>query len=326
MIEVRLTDPFDRERWEATLLRCGGSPLHLPAIHVVDHDRASVRGLCFERDGDLLGCSLALEVQPRRARGLLRGPKQLQLPSAPAVVRPEERSVVRGALFSHARASRCERLLVHASGSDWLVDDPDLAHFRTEAITEFVLDLRAGADAVQAGMHKQHRKNARRAARDGLVIEQDDSLEGLLELRQMQVSSSVRASERAEGFGVRDDAFFERLHAEVYGPGHGHVLFARLGDRRIAALAWIEAAARVQTVRSGSLAEGYELRAMYLLYDELIRRAAAEGRVELNAGGVPVDAARADHPQNGLYEFKNGFGGRAVSRWGLDVAIAEVRA
>jgi lipid II:glycine glycyltransferase (peptidoglycan interpeptide bridge formation enzyme) len=104
------------------------------------------------------------------------------------------------------------------------------------------------------------------------------------------------------------------------------VLIVYQGDEPIAALAWLSATQRVMTVRSGSLPAGYESRAMYLLYDALIRRAIGEGAIELNAGGVPVEASDPAHPQAGLYEFKNGFGGRPVVRHGLDIPLAEIDA
>lgn len=70
--------------------------------------------------------------------------------------------------------------------------------------------------------------------------------------------------------------------------------------------------------------EGYETRAMYYLYTELITRSIEQGMVELNAGGVPADARDADHPQSGLYEFKSGFGGSPVSRHGLNIPLEKV--
>jgi hypothetical protein len=325
MIQVQLADGRDRDAWSKALAECAGGPLHLPGVQRVDHDEDQLQLLRYVRSGELVACGLAIVIEHRRARGLLRGPRSLHLPSAPAIAVPAYAPEVRAALFDHARAQRCERVEVQASGSEWLVGDDDLERFRTETITEFVLDLGAGPDAVESAMHRQHRKNIRRAERAGLVVEQEDSLQGLLELRQMQLVSSERASERSGGFGVRDEQAFERMHRHVYASGDGHVLFARIEDRRVAALAWIETADQAQTVRSGSSPEGYQLRAMYLLYDALIRRCVGTGRRILNAGGVPAAAARPDHGQFGLYEFKSGFGGRPVDRHALDIELAEVR-
>lgn len=63
---------------------------------------------------------------------------------------------------------------------------------------------------------------------------------------------------------------------------------------------------------------------MYLLHDELIRRCLDQGIEELNIGGVPSDAAHADHAQSGLFEFKQGFGGQPAQRFALDIPLQEV--
>jgi hypothetical protein len=324
VIQFRDLD-VDSPEWLETLRACGASPLLLPAIHLVDSEAESLRLWRMEDEGSVVACALAVERRPRDPKFPLRRKRHLFLPTAPALVDAEDAARVRSALFDHARELGCDRVIVGASASDWLSTDDDLAAHRQGAIVEFVSDLSVGAEAVFAGMHKQHRKNVRRATRDGLRLQEDSSEAGLLELRELQLSSSERASERTEGFGVSDQEFFRRLHEKVYATGFGHVLFAYKGEEVVAALAWIEVGGRVQTVRSGSTPEGYRCRAMYLLYDALIRRACEQGAHELNGGGVPAEAAEADHPQAGLYEFKNGFGGRPILRYGVDVPLKEIR-
>jgi lipid II:glycine glycyltransferase (peptidoglycan interpeptide bridge formation enzyme) len=50
-----------------------------------------------------------------------------------------------------------------------------------------------------------------------------------------------------------------------------------------------------------------------------------EGVRELNIGGVPTEASDPGHPQAGLYEFKNGFGGEVAVRHALDIPVKEWR-
>jgi lipid II:glycine glycyltransferase (peptidoglycan interpeptide bridge formation enzyme) len=64
---------------------------------------------------------------------------------------------------------------------------------------------------------------------------------------------------------------------------------------------------------------------MDLLHDHIIRRVIGEGAVELNVGDVPAAASQPDHLQAGLFEFKNGFGAEASTRYGLDVLVKEWR-
>jgi hypothetical protein len=295
----------------------------MPGVSLADHEGSALRRLVFEEDGQIRGCALGVvEASGRLSR--LRGRKSvLLLPTAPALSGGDVAGI-RSALFGYARDSRVDRVVIQPGYGTWITTDEDLARFRTAAVTEFVLDLSRGYDALLAGMHKVHRKNIRRAQRSDLEIFEDPSLDGLLCLRSMQLASSQRAEERTEGFGVRDEEYFGRLHEHVYGPGLGTVLFARIGNEPVAALAWLRAAGRVLTVRSGSLPLGYESRAMYLLHDELIRRSIADSMVELNIGGVPSAAREAGHPQTGLYEFKHGFGGQPMERFALDIPLREI--
>jgi hypothetical protein len=323
-MQIQTFDASDHAGWEAQVRACGGNGLHMPGVYLPDHDPGTIRLLTFGQDGSTVACGLAIEAAPGllgRLRGRERG---ILLPTAPAIADAAHAEAVRDALFANARERGAARLRVQPGYGTWLGPDPSLARFRTESITEFVLDLTPGYDAVLAGMHKIHRKNIRRASRAGLEVVEDSSVEGLLRLRRMQLSSSERAEEKTEGFAVRDEEYFRRVHDHVYAPGLGTVLFVHLEEEAVAALAWLEAAGRILTVRSGSLPAGYESRAMYLLHDELIRRALDHGITELNIGGVPTDAAEKGHPQAGLYEFKQGFGGVAMQRHGLDIPLQEV--
>ena len=307
--------------WPDFVARCGGGPLHLPALHLADQDASELLLLRFEAEG-VQGCALGIAPQAHRLKRIFGGARTLVLPSAPACSDPNRLPELRDALVAFARERGFRQLRVQPSSSSPLFS-PDYPGLRaTGSIVEFLLDLRRAIESIQAGYHKQHRKNVRRAERQELLVREESDLEGLLRLREMQLSSSHRAEERAEGFGVPEAEVFERLHEHVYGPGIGHVLFAWHGGTAIAALAWVAAAGRVLTVRSGSLALGYELRAMYLLYDTLIQRAVQEGCFELNAGGVPAAAVEATHPQAGLYEFKHGFGTVPIERHGIELDLA----
>lgn len=323
-MRVRILDGADQAAWSDVVRRCGGHGLHMPGVSLADHPPATLRRLVFEEGGQTRGCALAVFVEPGRLARLRGHRSVLELPTAPAVCAAGDARNVRSALFAYARELGVDRVVISPGYGTWITGDEDLARFRTASIIEFVLDLTRGHDALLAGMHKIHRKNIRRAQRSELEIFEDPSLDGLLRLRSMQMASSQRAEEKAEGFGVRDEDSFRRLHEHVYGPGLGTVLFARLHGEAVAALAWIRAAGRVLTVRSGSLPLGYESRAMYLLHDELIRRSIAESMVELNIGGVPSAACEQGHPQAGLYEFKHGFGGQPMERFALDIPLGEI--
>jgi lipid II:glycine glycyltransferase (peptidoglycan interpeptide bridge formation enzyme) len=257
----------------------------------------------------------------------LRGHKPiLFLPTAPAIVSADRSSGVRGALFEFARTGGSDRVQVEPGYGTWLTADESLGSFRTGSITEFIIALNARHEELLSRMHKVHRKNVRRAARNDLEVVEDSSIEGLLVLRHMQLSASDRGGTREQAFAVPSEATFRSLHENVYARGIGHVFVARLGDEPVAALAWLEGSDKILTVRSGSSPEGYDRRAMYLLHDALIRRGLEHGFTEMNIGGVPTAASQPGHDQAGLYEFKAGFGSEPHVRYALDIPVKEIRA
>ena len=324
MMRVERLDQSDFGQWEELVRICQGHGLHMPGVYLADHDPSTLQLLRFEDQGETVACAIALDLAPGRLGWLRKSGRVLQLPTAPAIADSSAARGVRDALFAYARDLGAERLIMQPGYGTWITGDADLERFRTHSITEFVLDLRRDHEQILAGMHKIHRKNIRRAAKAELELVEDSSVEGLLRLREMQLASSERADARTEGFAVQDEAFFRRVHENVYGGDLGTVLFARSGGEYVAALAWLKVAERVLTVRSGSLPLGYQSRAMYLLHDELIRRALADSIIELNIGGVPSEASQPDHPQSGLYEFKNGFGGQPMQRHALDIPLKEI--
>ncbi len=320
-VHVEALRNLPAQSWAEQVATCHGNPLHLPALHAAEQGPGDVQLLVFTREGGVVACALGMTRGRRLLRRFSLGPRFLHLPTAPALAAPEHAESVYAALVEYARCARFVRLVVQPQSSDGLERYAAFAPHTTTGLVEFVLDLRRQPEAVLAGMHKSHRKNTRRAAARGLEIIEDTSLDGLLRLRQMQRVSARRAAARAEGFAVREESYFHRLFAHVYAAGLGHVLFARNGDRYVAGLAFVVAVGRAMTVRSGSLPEGYETDAMYLLHHELIGKLYSCGVGELNLGGVPAAAAEAGHAQHGLYEFKSGFGGRAIRRLGVDLPL-----
>ncbi|HET9234469.1 MAG TPA: peptidoglycan bridge formation glycyltransferase FemA/FemB family protein [Candidatus Eisenbacteria bacterium] len=314
MIEVEATERIEPREWEALVQDCGGHPLHFPAAHEADFDPRDRMHLVFREGPEPVACALAYRERRRR---LGRGKDVLILPTAPALRPPatESRDPVYLRLLQFARDANCRELVIQ---SPWgaSLDFPPFGDHVIDRVVEFVLDLEKGGEALLAGMHRVHRKNIRRAERDGVVVRADATLEGLLALRAMQGVSAERQAKRGSGFTVRDRAYFERIHQRVYAAGHGELLLAYRGEHTapIAGLAYLIGAGRALTVRSGSTQEGYATYAMYLLQHEVIQRCLARGISELNIGGVPQAAERDDHPQHGLYEFKKGWGGTPLPR------------
>ncbi len=312
---------IEESEWVRVVEACNGNALHLPATHLLDYPPESLRFLLFKEGETVVACALGLAVSRRLMRRIPVGPGKLVLPTAPALADAVWAEAVLTALEAHARLSGYARLVVQPQSSAYFDRHELFARHAKESLIEFVLDLRRQHDEVLQGMHKTHRKNARRAEARGVTVVEDSSLEGLLRLRAMQEESSQRAAKKEHGFSVREETFFRKAHEHVYSKGLGRVLFAKRGDELLAGLAFLTAARRAVTVRSGSFPAGYEMYAMYLLYVKLIQLLLDQGAVELNLGGVPLEAANPSHPQWGLHEFKKGFGGCAVTRAGVDLPL-----
>lgn len=321
-VSLSVHEDYPEADWTRLVAACHGNPLHLPRVHLGDRAERGLRYLVFRRDGADTACAPAF-LESERSGILSRRRRVLDLPTPPAAAdrSPEARGERYRALLDLGRETGYRRLTV---GLPWGEDFGDLARFAphvTGSILEFVLDLAPEPEAILAGMHKVHRKNIRRAERHGLVVRADVSLEGLLQLRRVQETSARRATERGDGFAVRDPDYFRRVHERIYGAGVGEVLLALEGETCVAALAYLWTGSRALTVRSGSTARGYDTSAMYLLLHTALLRSRERGVTEINLGGVPADAAGEDHPQHGLHEFKKGFGGRACLRTAVSVEL-----
>jgi hypothetical protein len=315
VIELQALERFPNPEWEQLVARLGGNPLHLPQIHLIERAERDLRFLVFREHDAEVACALALITTPRLHR--LRGrARTLELPTAPTVATcpPATRQEVYRSLIEGCRTLDCRRLAIGHTWGDNLEDVAPLADCITDRVTDFVLDLSPPLDDILARMHKGHRKNTRRAEKLGLTIRAETTLSALEHLRQVQLTSSERSASRGHGFAIRDPAYYRTLHDRIYAPGIGEVLLAWRGDACIGALACLHSGAKGITVRSGCTPEGYESYAMYLLQSELLKRAKERGILTLNIGGVPAAAESADHPQHGLYEFKQGFGGQPALR------------
>jgi hypothetical protein len=309
-VEIQVLQRFPQEDWRLLVEQCGGNPLHLPQVYLDDRPEKALRFLVFSRAGSRVACGPAFLNMPR-LHSILRRRRTLQLPTSPAGAKrsQEARREIYEGLVDQCRAMGCGRLIIGHAWGDSFRDLAPLSEHITDTIVEFVLDLRPDLDALLAGMHKVHRKNIRRAQRQGLTLRAESTLSALLHLRRLQLISAERAAARGQGFAVQDVEYFRRVHDRVYSKGVGEVLLAFMGEECVGALAYLSSGTKGITVRSGCTSKGYSAYAMYLLQFALLERAKEKGLLEINLGGVPAEAEDKSHSQHGLYEFKKGFGG-----------------
>lgn len=321
MLTVERRKVVPQQEWHAIVTELNGTPLHLPEVMTVGGSLDDVEYFLFHDCGEYVAAGFGIASTQRYLK-LFKGARQLYFPVFPALSEREglAEQVCR-LLKDEAQKVGYRQLEIDPRWGQDFSDCVELKPFLGHSLCEFAVDLRQGMDAILKGMHKKHRKNLREAEAAGLEVVEDNSLEAFLLLRDMQQSSSERASERGNSYGIQGDDFFRATYEANYRNGPGRVLYARHNDEYVAALAFLAFSKKAVTVRSGSTAVGYETSAMYLLQVELFRRLREDGFEVLNIGGVPAEAAQSGHPQNGLYDYKRYYGGKQCLRSGLVIPL-----
>lgn len=322
MLTVQRNKIASLAEWRALLSGLQATPLHLPEVMGVGSPLDTFEQFLFY-DGDLLeAAGYGLVVQQRRFK-FFKGGLQLHCPVFPAMRRASGELAVEvcQALRDEARHAGYQQLEIDARWGQDFSGNAGLQPFLQGALYEFTVDLQQDWDLLVQAMHKKHRKNLRGAETYGLEVVEDSSLEAFMKLRDMQQSSSERAAEHGNRYGIQGDEFFRAVYESNYRNGPGRVLYALHQGEYVAALAFLTYDRKAVTVRSGSTPSGYQTLAMYLLQVELFRRLKSEGFQLVNIGGVPVEAAQPGHPQHGLYDYKRYYGGQQCLRTGLMMTL-----
>lgn len=323
-LRFEISPRISRADWGAHVISSGGNPLHHPEVLLTEHQPGQLLFLLL-RDGDeVVGCTVGTRLGSGWRRHLLRQ-STLYLPTPPAV--REEGKLTDDRIFTSllqfCRLNGFSRVSVDGRWGKDFSGNELLSPGIVRKFLEFELSVDRPDDMLLGSMDKYHRKNIRRAERHGINVVIDSSLDGLERLRELQLVSAARATERGNPFQVRDPAHFARLHKLIYEPGLGEVAFAKMGEEIVAGLAYLRTENRAITVRSGATPLGYEKYATYLLQYHVLLRLRDTGISQVNMGGVPYEAAEAPHPQHGLYSFKKGFGGTPKVRTSVDLDVKE---
>jgi lipid II:glycine glycyltransferase (peptidoglycan interpeptide bridge formation enzyme) len=171
--------------------------------------------------------------------------------------------------------------------------------------TGWVVDLRGSDAALLAAMKPKTRYNIRLAERKGVRIIQDASPGALGEFYTLYYHTAAR-----DGFAPRSRDYLLSSCAAMLAAGHGTVLWAEYGDRRIAAIVPYSFGRNAWYWLGASAGEERQVMAPYLLQWEGMRWARGRGCTRYDMTGVPAPATlKEDDPLWGLYRFKSGFGG-----------------
>ncbi|HEY3336842.1 MAG TPA: GNAT family N-acetyltransferase [Candidatus Limnocylindrales bacterium] len=205
------------------------------------------------------------------------------------------------------------------------------------------IPMPAGTDepAVMDGIAKATRQRIRRAERDGVVVLRWDAAATEAEghVRATEDGSDalrrfyglLRATGDRRGFGFAGPDEFVAWWTRALAAGHLVYLEAREGAPDgdvLGGLVLYRHGRRLSTAHSGDRAERRRDHpgAMHLLRWRAIQLALAEGRTEMDLGGVDVAGARREpvegEPTFGLYEHKRSFGASWIALAGAQERVA----
>lgn len=186
-----------------------------------------------------------------------------------------------------------------------LLGPPWRAAPKVQPPTTRIIDLRAGEDALRAGMKRKHRQYVSKAEREGVAIERFDGSSPAEPIGQALADFNriYRFTARRAGFVVRDPSYYERVWAAFAPTGRVRLSFATLGGERVATIFHFTCGERAVETYGGMTDAGADARANYLLKWTAISDFARDGFAVYDMWGLAT---------GGIRRFKEGFGGEEI--------------
>jgi CelD/BcsL family acetyltransferase involved in cellulose biosynthesis len=311
---VRMTSAADAA-WDATARSLGA-----PLFHSTAWARYSVAGqanlvpvYCSLDDG--AGVALLFRHASRNA--LLRTLSAGLYCDAHPCVRgndPELFARFLGAIEEQARREGVVHLTIGSFGTPGHRDELERLGYQLKDRVEFFLPLHQTEEEMWQAMEYKRRKHLRNAIRKaekmGVVIEQLPPKEGAADLRRLQHSTSRRIEARGGDVGFRlEEAREADPVSLLVESGCGTIMGARYQGAVVSAGFFSEMNGMAYHTLAGHSPEAFESQAPTLLLWHTILRYKAAGARCFNFGGTPYESRNPDHPEHGLYSYKEQFGG-----------------
>ena len=179
----------------------------------------------------------------------------------------------------------------------------DAKNFREEIQPRYVfrLDIKNKTeDEIFAGFHSKTRYNVRLAIKKGVEVK-EGTREDLKDFHKIMVETGAR-----DGFIIRPLSYFEKMYDEM-APEHMKLLMAYHDGKPISGVIPIFYGNKTWYLYGASSNEHRNLMPNYLLQWEMIKMAIARKDDVYDFRGVS-GVVDENHPQYGLYRFKQGFG------------------
>lgn len=180
----------------------------------------------------------------------------------------------------------------------------DAKDFKDEIQPRYVfrLDIKGKTEEeIMAGFKQKWRYNIRLATKKGVVIK-EGTREDLKDFHKIMVETGSR-----DGFIVRSLEYFEKMYDELVPKNHMKLLMAYYEDKPISGVIPIFYGNKTWYLYGASSNSHRNLMPNYLLQWEMIKMAIARHDDIYDFRGVS-GVVDENHPQYGLYRFKQGFG------------------
>lgn len=181
--------------------------------------------------------------------------------------------------------------------------------------TTVMVDLAPKAEDMLAGFKQKTRYNIRLAQRNNVTVvpvaASSDNINTMYGL--------MKATKERAGFYLRPKAYFAHFWQTHAQEGSGQLFFASHNQRVIAG-AFVSFVGQTALYKDGgSLRDGNNVQAPYLLQWEIMRWLKDHGCSRYDLHGVPPAGAGPDHRLASLVQFKSGFGPtiQTVGAWDL---------
>ena len=179
----------------------------------------------------------------------------------------------------------------------------DAKDFKDEIQPRYVFRLNIKdktEEEVMAGFKQKWRYNIRLAGRKGVTVK-EGTKEDLKDFHKIMIETGAR-----DGFIIRPLEYFEKMY-DCLGPDHMKVLMAYYEDKPISGVIPIFYGNKTWYLYGASSNNHRNLMPNYLLQWEMIKMAIARHDDVYDFRGVS-GVVDENHPQYGLYRFKQGFG------------------
>ena len=179
----------------------------------------------------------------------------------------------------------------------------DAKNFREEIQPRYVfrLDIKGKTeDEIFKNFHSKTRYNVRLASKKGVTVK-EGTKEDLKDFHKIMVETGAR-----DGFIIRPLSYFEKMYDEL-APEHMKVLMAYYEGKPISGVIPIMYGNKTWYLYGASSNEHRNVMPNYLLQWEMIKLAISRGDDVFDLRGVS-GVVDENHPQYGLYRFKQGFG------------------